>query len=28
MGFLILGRYEGEWPEGKRKSEIAAKTDW
>jgi nitroreductase len=28
MGFLILGRYEGEWPEGKRKSDISAKTDW
>lgn len=28
MGFLILGRYEGEWPVGKRKSDISAKTDW
>lgn len=28
MGFLILGRYEGEHPEGKRRSDISAKLDW
>jgi nitroreductase len=28
MGFLFLGRYEGEHPEGKRRSDISAKLDW